>query len=247
MRIRVRVDPWLPLVAGFILRLDDGNRVWIQCRYERVHKVCTKCGLMGHTRTQCTYLMEDVEQLLHRQRQRIQDQFHVPYGFDPFEPHFVDEIRAFYNRLLRRNTQIRFGPLQRYTGYRHRQYQQGGAPPPQPNMQSFMDAVEQDMQRSHSEGPHPTQEMPLHTEGTQSPHQHTPHTQDPAQVNNCTQPTSPNNSNLHWVWIENEGPFLTNTTLDPVPSHQENLNALNFAVTFETTGLAETPNLNLQQ
>ena len=77
MRIRVRMNPWLPLVASFMLRLDDGNRVWIQCRYERIHKVCTKCGLLGHTRPQCTYLMTNIEQLLHSQRQRIQDEFHV--------------------------------------------------------------------------------------------------------------------------------------------------------------------------
>ena len=98
MCIRLRMNPWLPLVAGFMLRLDDGNRVWIQCRYERIHKVCTKCGLLGHTRPQCIYLMVDVEQLLHRQRQRIQDEFHVQYGFDPLELHFVNELRAFYNR-----------------------------------------------------------------------------------------------------------------------------------------------------
>jgi hypothetical protein len=47
MRIRVRMNPWLPLIAGFMLRLDDGSRVWIQCRYERIHKVCTKCGMIG--------------------------------------------------------------------------------------------------------------------------------------------------------------------------------------------------------
>ena len=72
MRIRVRMDPWLPLLAGFMLRMDNGERIWVQCRYERLHKVCTKCGLIGHTRAQCTYLMADVEQLLQRQRQRIQ-------------------------------------------------------------------------------------------------------------------------------------------------------------------------------
>lgn len=50
MRIRVRADPWHPLMAGFVLRLDNGDRIWIQCRYERVHKICTKCGLIGHNR-----------------------------------------------------------------------------------------------------------------------------------------------------------------------------------------------------
>ena len=101
---RVRMDPWMPLFAGFMLHSDNGDRIWVQCRYERVHKVCTKCGLIGHTRAQCTYLMEDVELLLHRQRLRIQSQFQVHYGFDPLEPHFVNEIWAFYNRPQRRNT-----------------------------------------------------------------------------------------------------------------------------------------------
>ena len=136
MYIRVRVDPWLPLMVGFMLRLDNGDRVWIQCRYERIHKLCTKCGLIGHSRAQCTYLIEDVEQFLHRQHQRIQHQFQLHYDFDPLEPHFVNEMRAFYNRPLRRNIQVCFGPLHRDTGYWHRQHQQGGAPPP--NLADFL-------------------------------------------------------------------------------------------------------------
>jgi|UniRef100_A0A2N9F2J8 hypothetical protein len=97
MRIRVRVDPWLPLMASFMLKLDNRDRIWIQCRYERVHKLSTKCGLIGHSCAQCTYLMEDIEQFLHRQRQRIQQRFHLHYGFNPLEPNFVNEMRAFYN------------------------------------------------------------------------------------------------------------------------------------------------------
>ena len=123
MCIRVRVDPWLPLLAGFMLRLDNGDTIWVQCRYERLHKLCTKCGLIGHIRAQCTYLMEDVEEILHRQRQRIQNQFHVQYGYDPMESHYINEIKAFYNIPQRRNTQVRFGPLARDTGYRQRQFQ----------------------------------------------------------------------------------------------------------------------------
>ena len=51
MRIKVRVDPWLPVIAGFMLRIDEGSSLRIQCRYERVHKLCTRCGLIGHTHT----------------------------------------------------------------------------------------------------------------------------------------------------------------------------------------------------
>nr|POF23744.1 hypothetical protein CFP56_67147 [Quercus suber] len=33
MRLRVGVDPWSPLLTGFMLKLNDGARVWIQCRH----------------------------------------------------------------------------------------------------------------------------------------------------------------------------------------------------------------------
>lgn len=72
MRVKVRIDPWVPTIAGFMLRLDDGARVWLQCCYERVHKLCTRCGLIGYTRGQCTYSMDEVEVMLFKQRHRIQ-------------------------------------------------------------------------------------------------------------------------------------------------------------------------------
>jgi hypothetical protein len=97
--------------------------------------------------------MTDVEQLLHRQRQRIQDEFHVQYGFDPMKPHFVNELRPFYNRPQRWSTQIRFGPLSRDTGYRQRQHQQSRPPPTQRTMQSFMEAVQNDMHEANQEPP----------------------------------------------------------------------------------------------
>ena len=66
MRIRVQVDPWMPLTAGFMLRLDDGSRTWVQCRYERVHKLCTRCGLIEHMRSQCNESMDMIERMLNR-------------------------------------------------------------------------------------------------------------------------------------------------------------------------------------
>lgn len=54
MRIRVRVNPWIPVVSGFMLKMDNGSKTWIQCRYERVHKLCNRCGMLGHTQGQCT-------------------------------------------------------------------------------------------------------------------------------------------------------------------------------------------------
>ena len=109
MRVRVQIDPWLPVFAGFMLNLDDGTKQWIQCRYERVFKVCTKCGLLGHKRTQCPISQEEIKYMIHRQRIRLERNFHVQFDFDVLMPHFVNEIRAIYNRQSRRTTQIRFG------------------------------------------------------------------------------------------------------------------------------------------
>ena len=61
IRIRVRMDPWMPILSGFMLRMDAGTRTWVQCRYERVHKLCTRCGLIGHTRSHCTQDMDEIE------------------------------------------------------------------------------------------------------------------------------------------------------------------------------------------
>jgi hypothetical protein len=192
--------------------------------------------------------MVDVEQLLHRQRQQIQDEFHVQYGFDPLEPHFVNELRAFYNRPQRWNTQIRFGPLAMDTSYRQRQHQQDGPPPPQPTMQSFMEAVQHDMLTVNQESPLPThavhaeppppqtttsdnQNQPLHP----LIHEHTPS----APTQTRWQP--PENSNLQWVWLDGDGPFLTNATLGHSPV-RDNLPGFNFEINFKTTGLANEAN-----
>uniref|UniRef100_A0A2N9FWA6 CCHC-type domain-containing protein n=1 Tax=Fagus sylvatica TaxID=28930 RepID=A0A2N9FWA6_FAGSY len=270
MRIRVRMDPWLPLIAGFMLRMDNGDRVWIQCRYERIHKVCTKCGLIGHTRTQCTYIMADIEHLLHRQRQRIQREFQVQYGFDPLEPHFVNELRAFYNRPHRQNTQIRFGTLARDTGYRQRQHQQGGAPPPQPN--PFPPTLHRDDDPLHV--PNPGTASPNHVPETQEGEHATTELNTEAHFDAATAPFNqvgtnenfnlpqwqpPENSNLRWIRIEDEEPFLTNANMivlgneDPPPV-ANNMQEFHFTVTMvsndfpegATTSLEATPNTIVQ-
>ena len=109
MRVKVRIDHWLLVITGFMLKLDDGARTWIQCHYERVHKLCTRCGLIGHTRGQFTHNMEEVELMLFRQRQRIQELHQVQYRFNALQPQFTNELRAYHNRRRRWTTQACFG------------------------------------------------------------------------------------------------------------------------------------------
>ncbi|XP_050269644.1 uncharacterized protein LOC126713816 isoform X1 [Quercus robur] len=115
MRIKVRIDPWLPVIAGFMLRLDDGSQVWVQCKYERVHKLCVKCGLIGHTHRQCTHCMDNIELMLYRQRLRIQDLHQVQYRYDAMQPQFSNDLQTFHKR--RWTTQFWFGHITQLAGH----------------------------------------------------------------------------------------------------------------------------------
>ena len=112
LRAKVQIDLWMPVFSGFMLRLDDGTRTWIQRRYERVHKLCTRCGLIGHTRGQCNENLVEVERLLIRQRNRIQRFHHVQYGFDSIKPQFHNELRAYFNQRRRWTTRAMVGDMQ---------------------------------------------------------------------------------------------------------------------------------------
>lgn len=114
MRVRLRVNPWMPVITGFTLKLDDGSETWIQCKYERVHKLCNRCGLIGLSRSQCTQSMEEVEMTLFRQRYRIQNLHQVLYNFDALEPHFSNNLRAFYNQRRKWTSRTHFSNMQQH-------------------------------------------------------------------------------------------------------------------------------------
>ena len=86
------MDPWLPVITGFNLRIEEGSHFWIQCRYERVHKLCNWCGLIGHTQRLCTQCMDDIERSLYRQRMRIQDLHQVQFQFDTLQLQFSNDL-----------------------------------------------------------------------------------------------------------------------------------------------------------
>ena len=112
MRVKVRLNLWMPVVSGFMLCLDDGTRTWIQCRYEKVHKLCTKCSPIRHTKSQCSESMDKVKRILIRQRHWIQHLHQVPFGFDSLEPQFHNELRAYFNKRRSWTTRARFGNME---------------------------------------------------------------------------------------------------------------------------------------
>ena len=64
MRVRVWIDRNTPLMAGSMLRRDDGVMTWVEFRYERIHTVCMRCDIIGHTAPHCPHLNPDIERMI---------------------------------------------------------------------------------------------------------------------------------------------------------------------------------------
>ena len=108
LRLQVRIDPWLPLVVGFILKCDDGQYMWIECRYECIFKICKKCGLIGHSRNQCHMDIANVEDLLRDQAFRTRSHYPIEFALDITKVLFTDDIGAFRHHPSRRTTEVRY-------------------------------------------------------------------------------------------------------------------------------------------
>ncbi|KAF3959214.1 hypothetical protein CMV_015953 [Castanea mollissima] len=116
MRIRGKIDPWLPLIASFILKRDDGQYTWVKCRYERVFKICKRCGIIGQARSQCQMDMFDIEELLRDQAYRIRVQYPMEFALDLMEVMYTDDIGAFRKHPSRSN--LRFVDVEEgYSGW----------------------------------------------------------------------------------------------------------------------------------
>ncbi|KAI8010504.1 hypothetical protein LOK49_LG06G02451 [Camellia lanceoleosa] len=53
----LRIEVWICLeallISGFLLKFPDGNHHWIEYQYERLCRLCRKCGKIAHTDGQC--------------------------------------------------------------------------------------------------------------------------------------------------------------------------------------------------
>lgn len=48
LRIKVLIHNKQPLKAGIFIKHEDGCRLWVQFRYERLSDFCFCCGKLGH-------------------------------------------------------------------------------------------------------------------------------------------------------------------------------------------------------
>ena len=67
MRVKAWINPHAPLIAGGLLRQDDDVMIWIEFRYERVYKICRRCGTIGHSSIHCPHLNPNIERMIGEQ------------------------------------------------------------------------------------------------------------------------------------------------------------------------------------
>lgn len=106
MRIRVRIPVKQPLLMGFVMSYDANRPLWIQCRYERIYRMCLGCGCIGHTSLVCEWTEQRRAAALYDQMNIINQFMGLETGYVVSRYHFVNEARAYLNNGDRRPTRI---------------------------------------------------------------------------------------------------------------------------------------------
>ncbi|KAH7850683.1 hypothetical protein Vadar_001504 [Vaccinium darrowii] len=106
MRVRVNVPIHQPLIPGVFLRLEQGGLAWIQFGYERVFKLCYKCGCIGHQEYRCPSSFEqaraNIRHRIHVARPAPNNDFWLSEGISLY----VRGIKAYSNSNLNRTSRI---------------------------------------------------------------------------------------------------------------------------------------------
>ena len=82
MRVRVWINPNYPLLTGCMIKKDHGVLTWIEFRYERVYKVCKRCGIIGHSIPHCPHSNSEIEHMINEQIEGIHKRLEYAIGYD---------------------------------------------------------------------------------------------------------------------------------------------------------------------
>ncbi|CAI9098784.1 OLC1v1035491C1 [Oldenlandia corymbosa var. corymbosa] len=58
IRAKIWIKPHEPLNPSFYVTLDLEQETWLDCRYERMHKFCLRCGQLAYPLTRCLHLSD---------------------------------------------------------------------------------------------------------------------------------------------------------------------------------------------
>ncbi|KAF7822169.1 hypothetical protein G2W53_027624 [Senna tora] len=106
LRVKVELDHSLPLLMGFYVHLDDTRSIWIQCRYERMFRICKQCGCLGHVAKDCKKSRRSVQASVAAQKEALRQRFDAVTFMDLDSPLFINEAIMFRKFKGRRTTKI---------------------------------------------------------------------------------------------------------------------------------------------
>ena len=113
----MRIDPCFLLVAGFILKRDDGQ-------------FCKKCGLIGHSHSQFHMVLMDVEELHRDQAHHTRSRYPTNFSLDITKVIYIDDIRAFRCHPSRRTNWVKYKAKSKPSPIDLLNNQQPGVPQP---------------------------------------------------------------------------------------------------------------------
>ncbi|KAH7838245.1 hypothetical protein Vadar_024015 [Vaccinium darrowii] len=96
----------LALGGDVTVDVDDVEPCSIECRYERVYKVCRACGRIGHTYLQCDLSREDANKRVDDMLNGLCERFGSVLHTNVNEPLYTNCIRAFTRSNACRNTHM---------------------------------------------------------------------------------------------------------------------------------------------
>ncbi|KAF7801514.1 aminoacylase-1 isoform X1 [Senna tora] len=91
---------------GFYVHLDDTRSIWIQCRYERMFRICKQCGCLGHVAKDCKRSHCSVQASVAVQKEALRQRFDAVTFMDLNSPLFINEAITFRKFKGRRTTKI---------------------------------------------------------------------------------------------------------------------------------------------
>ncbi|OMO68219.1 Zinc knuckle CX2CX4HX4C [Corchorus olitorius] len=108
MRVRVRIDPWKPLVAGCILKRTNGFISWVEFQYETIKKYCLNCGIIGHTYPICPHTNAEIETMLNAHAATSSKNYGTSEVYDLQHNLYSNRIRAYAHRRSRGTSRITY-------------------------------------------------------------------------------------------------------------------------------------------